>query len=87
MFFFIIRGEQAAIHPMVVWSEDGEIRSEHLLMVLCVYQGHRNRVMVRLEKGISTVQNKIHEKGRGGIHHDNTFQKRNIRDFLIGQKP
>ena len=25
------------IHPMVVWSEDRNIRSEHFLMVLCVF--------------------------------------------------
>ena len=37
MFFFIIRGELAAIHPMVVWSEDRNIRSKHFLMVLCVF--------------------------------------------------
>ena len=37
MFFFIIRGEQAGIHPMVVWSEDRNIRSKHFLMVLFVF--------------------------------------------------
>ena len=36
---YIIRGEQAGIHPMVVWSEDRNIRSEHFLMVLCVFDG------------------------------------------------
>ena len=70
---------------MVVWSEDGEIRSEHLLVVLCVFQGHRNRVTVRLEKGTGKTQDKSHGEGRGGIHQDNAFQKRKIRDLLIAQ--
>lgn len=87
MFFFIISGEEAASHPMVVWSEDGEIRNEHLLAILCVFQGCRNQVTVRLEKGISKAQDKSHGEGRGGIHQDNTFQKRKIRDLLIGQNP
>ena len=37
MFFSIIRGEQAGIHPMVVWSEDRNIGSKHFLMVLCIF--------------------------------------------------
>ena len=85
MFFSIIRREQARIHPMVVWLEDGDIRSEHLLVILCVFQGHRNGVFVRLEKGISKAQDKSHGEGRGGIHQDNAFQKRKIRDLLIAQ--
>ena len=87
MFFYIISGEETVSHPMVVWSEDVDIRSEHLLVIPCVFQGNRNRVSVRLEEGIREAQHKSHGEGRGGIHQDNTFQKRKIRDLLIGQNP
>ena len=72
---------------MVVWSEDGKIRSKHHLVVLCVFQGHRNGVPLRLEKGISKAKDKSHGEGRGGIHQDNTLQKRKIGDLLIVQNP
>lgn len=70
---------------MVVWSEDGNIQSEHLLLVLCVFQEYRNRVTVRLKKAISKAQNKFHGEGRCGIHQDKVLHKREIRDILIAQ--
>lgn len=87
MFFLIISGEEAGSHPIVVWSEDGNIRSEHLLVVACVFQGYYNRVSMRLEEGISKAQDKSHGEGRSGIHQDKVLQKREIRDLLIVQDP
>ena len=34
--FYIIIGETSGNHPMVVWSEDGDIRSEDSLMIPCI---------------------------------------------------
>lgn len=87
MIIFIISGEEAACHPMVVWSEDGNIRSEHLLVVPCVFLGYQNRVPMRLEEGTGKAQDKSHGEGRSGIHQDKVLQKREIRDLLIGQEP
>lgn len=52
MFSLIISGDSVASHPPVVWSEDGDVGSKHQLMVPCVFQTGRNRIAVRLEKGI-----------------------------------
>ena len=35
--FYIIIGETSGNHPMVVWSEDGNIRSEDSLMIPCIF--------------------------------------------------
>ena len=47
-FFFIISGDHGAIHPPVVWSEDGDVRSKHQLMVACVFQTGRNWIFMGL---------------------------------------
>ena len=60
MFSLIIRGNPGGIHPPVVWSEDGDVGSKHQLMVPCVFQTGRNRIVVRLEKGIRKTQGKLH---------------------------
>ncbi len=57
------------------------------LVVLRVFQTGGNQIFVGLDEGIRKTQYKSHGGGRGGIHHDNTFQKRKIRDILSAQEP
>ena len=60
---------------MAVWSEDGDVRGKDGLVILCVFQGHRDGIPVRLEKGQGETPDKLLGEGGETVRRYKFFQK------------
>lgn len=68
---------------MVVWSEDGDIRSEDSLMIPRVFWRFECRVFVGQQEGMALLPDKGHGEGGETVHGGKILQESGVGDIVV----